>query len=175
MPRQYTDAQKARRREANRAYAKRRREANRERHREERRQYRARHRAEVYARNREWAKANPGKVREYHRSSRRKNPESYHATALRWRAKHPTARALFCAARRAKKAAAGGTFTEAEWVAMKRLYGDCCLCCGKRRKLTIDHIVPIDKGGRHSAENIQPLCLSCNSGKCNKTIDYRPL
>ena len=47
-----------------------------------------------------------------------------------------------------------------------------CLCCGAKNNLTIDHIVPISKGGKTAPENLQTLCRSCNSSKQQKEIDY---
>lgn len=48
-----------------------------------------------------------------------------------------------------------------------------CLKCGRKDKLTIDHILPISKGGDNSPENLQTLCESCNSLKGDQIIDYR--
>jgi hypothetical protein len=56
------------------------------------------------------------------------------------------------------------------------MYNHTCLCCGRQEPeiaLTIDHVVPLSKGGAHDISNIQPLCGSCNTSKYNKTIDYR--
>lgn len=33
------------------------------------------------------------------------------------------------------------------------------------RRFTTDHVIPINKGGANSAENIVPCCCNCNSGK----------
>jgi 5-methylcytosine-specific restriction endonuclease McrA len=48
-----------------------------------------------------------------------------------------------------------------------------CAACRKKRKLTVDHIQPLSKGGTNWPSNIQGLCLSCNSSKSNKDpIEY---
>ena len=44
-------------------------------------------------------------------------------------------------------------------------YGEFCQICGSEDNLTIDHIVPISKGGTSDLDNLQPLCKSCNSSK----------
>jgi len=46
-----------------------------------------------------------------------------------------------------------------------------CYWCNVRfgiRSLTVDHIIPISKNGKHSAENICPSCRHCNSSKNDK-------
>lgn len=48
-----------------------------------------------------------------------------------------------------------------------------CLNCGTNDRLTIDHVVPRSSGGPDITENAQVLCMSCNSSKGNRTIDYR--
>ena len=47
-----------------------------------------------------------------------------------------------------------------------------CLCCGSKRRLTIDHIIPWSKGGGGERKNLQTLCESCNLEKGDKTINY---
>jgi 5-methylcytosine-specific restriction endonuclease McrA len=60
-----------------------------------------------------------------------------------------------------------------EWKELLILYGNKCLSCGSKDKITIDHVIPLALGGEHTKENIQPLCKSCNSKKSTKIIDYR--
>jgi len=46
-----------------------------------------------------------------------------------------------------------------------------CQICGKEltvKEITIDHIIPLSKGGGNNIENLQPLCRSCNCSKNNK-------
>lgn len=46
--------------------------------------------------------------------------------------------------------------------------GGRCHLCGafpKGRDLTIDHVIPLAKGGHHAAENLRVACLSCNASK----------
>ena len=57
------------------------------------------------------------------------------------------------------------------------LFGSSCMnpnCLGGL-KLTVDHIVPLSKGGLHCISNMQLLCNLCNIQKGNRVIvDYRP-
>lgn len=43
-----------------------------------------------------------------------------------------------------------------------------CLMCGAQKSLSIDHIVPMSKGGTDDLWNLQCLCVSCNAKKGNK-------
>lgn len=43
--------------------------------------------------------------------------------------------------------------------------GNKCKICGTIENMTIDHIVPVVKGGQNVISNLQLLCRSCNSRK----------
>jgi 5-methylcytosine-specific restriction endonuclease McrA len=77
--------------------------------------------------------------------------------------------------RRAKKRNNGGKgVTPKEWKILCRIYQNRCLRCGESKPLTMDHVIPLARDGKHELSNIQPLCLPCNSWKGNRVImDYR--
>lgn len=43
-----------------------------------------------------------------------------------------------------------------------------CVKCGDDKKLSVDHIIPISKGGNDCITNKQTLCIKCNSSKHNR-------
>jgi 5-methylcytosine-specific restriction endonuclease McrA len=45
--------------------------------------------------------------------------------------------------------------------------------CGIKYDLSIDHIVPVSKGGVKAKFNLQTLCRNCNRWKGHKIIDFR--
>jgi 5-methylcytosine-specific restriction endonuclease McrA len=45
-----------------------------------------------------------------------------------------------------------------------------CFYCGEVKHLTMDHVIPIIRGGRHSIGNLVPACVSCNSSKSRRFI-----
>lgn len=53
---------------------------------------------------------------------------------------------------------------------LKRLYSDPCYNCGSMQNQSIDHRIPISRGGDHGIGNFMTLCRSCNSSKKDKTI-----
>lgn len=47
-----------------------------------------------------------------------------------------------------------------------------CMYCGTNtRDLTLDHIIPRHKGGRHTWENLVSACKSCNHRKGGKLLE----
>lgn len=70
--------------------------------------------------------------------------------------------------RRAKLAGAEGTITKEEWESVLNKFGKKCAYCGADGSplgLSMDHIVPLKKGGSNTKDNILPVCRNCNSSK----------
>lgn len=62
--------------------------------------------------------------------------------------------------------------TREEWVQIKSKYKGKCYYCGQLcPHPTFEHVIPLARGGRHSAANVVPSCLPCNLRKGRKTED----
>lgn len=120
---------------------------NREKLREDYTKYIRENRQKENARKRKWAKQNPEKV-----IAARKRGHYRRDMLERFTEKE---------------------FTAEEWKQCLDSYGGRCLWCGTTERITIDHVVPLSKGGSNRLENLQPLCVSCNSKKRTKTMDFR--
>jgi 5-methylcytosine-specific restriction endonuclease McrA len=73
--------------------------------------------------------------------------------------------------RRARELAAMGVVTAEDWIAILQQHKHRCFYCKTRRlKLTMDHVIPLSRGGTHTKENIVPACQPCNSKKSAKII-----
>jgi hypothetical protein len=44
-----------------------------------------------------------------------------------------------------------------------------CHYCGTWLASTVDHVVPVSRGGTNARENLVSSCLVCNSGKADRT------
>lgn len=70
----------------------------------------------------------------------------------------------------------GGKVTDsatfaASWKRLLRRMDNSCAYCGSGTEpLTVDHVVPLSRGGHDSIGNTLPACLSCNSSKRAMTI-----
>lgn len=58
---------------------------------------------------------------------------------------------------------------KSRWWQQKTASGE-CYYCGQNveyRELTMDHLVPLARGGRSTKDNLVPSCKSCNTKKKN--------
>lgn len=139
--------------------------------------YRLINREKMITKGRQWRKNNVEHIRQYEKQ-RYSDPKRRRAQKVllsyeneKWRKKYPQKHNFKGELRKYRMRANGGKVSWNEWQAIKREYGFRCAGCGKKKKLTMDHIIPITKKGKHILKNIQPLCRSCNASKGNK-LDF---
>jgi 5-methylcytosine-specific restriction endonuclease McrA len=121
---------------------------------------------------------NPELFRERLRETYWRDPEKQRAAARQWAKDNPEkARALNARNNRRRKAAIRGA-TDLDPINAIEIFnrdGWVCGLCGKpidkrhkfpdRLSATLDHIIPISRGGQHVPDNVQAAHYSCNSSK----------
>lgn len=98
---------------------------------------------------------------------RRQRVQAYarrYSKTERYRFNQANAKAL----RRLREREGGVSFEE--WQEICRRHDGRCAYCRKRRRLTMDHVQAISRGGPHIAANIVPACRPCNSSKGNREV-----
>jgi len=119
--------------------------------------------------NQEWTEKNRNKVNSYSRNrakrARAENPEKARAERRKYYSTPYGKQAIDSSRDRRRR-----NLKEYKKVLDKEirsLMSSPCVACGNP-EVTIDHIIPISKGGRHSVGNIQPMCRKCNGSKGSK-------
>lgn len=128
---------------------------------------------EKRARKRAWAVAHRAVERDQKRARRHANPSHAREVHARWRETNRIRILSRHHARQARLLGRAEAWTVAEWDALITVFGNRCLCCGATERITIDHVIPMRKGGSNLIANLQPLCLGCNNHKKQRTTDYR--
>jgi len=105
---------------------------------------------------------------------RANNREKALEAIRRWSRQHPEVRRVLEEKRRSLKYSntpIEEMLTSTEWLAILAEANGHCHYCGKEAKLTLDHVIPLSKGGKHSKENVVPACGHCNFSKGTKTVE----
>lgn len=94
-------------------------------------------------------------------------PEIARARTRKWHLDNPDASRALNIARRVIKMGIEGRYTKADVAALVVKQHNECLCGASfnQVKRTIDHIVPVSRGGSNWPHNIQLLCGPCNNSK----------
>lgn len=106
-----------------------------------------------------WKKANPEKVKAADAKHRKANRDKCAVTFNKWRAAKYANTPI------------SEMLTSTEWLAILAEAQGHCAYCDKEAKLTLDHVIPLSKGGKHSKDNVVPACEHCNCSKGNKTVE----
>jgi 5-methylcytosine-specific restriction endonuclease McrA len=114
-----------------------------------------------------------GKTKEYLKRRRdyyQKNKEKLCKYSAKWSKNNPEKHAENTRIRKQRQRNLTGNLTKESVEFRFRYYGYCCYYCGCNGcKLTIEHRIPISRGGTNHPSNIVPACRTCNSKKGTKT------
>lgn len=78
----------------------------------------------------------------------------------------------YSAARRALVANAPvNDLTAEQWRIIVKVQEGRCFYCHRLQPLTLDHVIPLSRGGSHTASNVVGACQRCNSQKRAKMLD----
>lgn len=115
------------------------------------------HREEKLAQRKAWRETHLGYWRDLD-PVRDKTPERRHVRDLK---NHR---------RRIWAQSSGRGYTRLEWLPKLQQFRYKCYICGNDWQEK-DHITPLSRGGSNEIENLAPICRSCNSSKCNATLE----
>lgn len=113
------------------------------------------HREEAKAKTALWVKNNRERANFNSRNWRKRNLEKRRITT-RIQQQRRTARIYN---------AGNNTLTAQEWNILCRIYQGKCFWCGEVCNQTIDHVLPISRGGQNCKDNVVPACFGCNLKK----------
>ncbi|MBA2702705.1 MAG: HNH endonuclease [Blastocatellia bacterium] len=123
-----------------------------------------------------WQKANPEKKREYDRKWRAAHPEQARASVRicgrKWKDANPDRVREGGVKRRALKL--GAVVGEVELAFIWQRDKGICYLCGNTiepKDCHFDHVIPLSKGGAHTADNLRATHSWCNLTKQDKLID----
>lgn len=129
---------------------------------------------------RRWRKKNPERNQATNRASWERNKKSAQASAKRWRLEHPEAYREAQRRWRIENAdywrgraevIARGDLTWEQWAeVIEQFQHACAYCLRTDVKLSMDHLIPVSRGGPHTQSNVVPACKSCNSRKKDRPI-----
>jgi 5-methylcytosine-specific restriction endonuclease McrA len=153
-------------------------------------EYYAKNKEKFREHNRNWVENNREKLQEYMRQWRKNNKDKISVYRREWlnksdenkekqkqaiklwaennKERHLEIMRLVSMRRRVLKAGAEGSFTLKEFEDKCIEFGFRCAYCHTELSdfnVSIDHIVPLSKGGSNSIGNINPCCRTCNSSK----------
>jgi 5-methylcytosine-specific restriction endonuclease McrA len=120
------------------------------------------------AQTRRWRQQNPEKAREIQRKYRESHPEIYREASKKYVQANPEVKRAAEAKRKAKKR--NNSRFRISTKELKDLYAGPCSYCGALGEMTLDHVVPISRGGVHGIGNLVAACGPCNFSKGQKLL-----
>lgn len=101
----------------------------------------------------------------------RANREVIRSASRRYRKNNPEKCKVARTQHRRNRRRAEGRTTLKDWQEILRQNGYRCVYCGAQEHLTMDHVIPLCRGGTNYPSNIVPACNFCNCQKNSKTAE----
>jgi len=122
----------------------------------------------ILARQKLWHLQNKEKVKPVKQKYYKNNRDKIKEYQKQWlQNNHDKNRAKRARRRVAELGAKTFVITQKE---IKKLYNTKCVYCSSVQNIELDHIIPLSRGGNHSAGNLVSACRTCNRSKGFKTI-----
>lgn len=127
-----------------------------------------------------WKKRNRLQSNTTTREYRSCNPQKVRAENKKYReSQNPFSAAVAVANRRAQILGVSSTLTTIEWRSVAEENKFICHLCGTRvslelgspERLSLDHVVPMSRGGQNVKENVLPSHRRCNQSRLNMTLE----
>lgn len=134
-----------------------------------------RHRESSIARALKWNRDNRERFIENYRKHRA-SPKGI-ATANRWKSANKHKLQAYDQNKRVKRLSqiGGKKIDPSRWANLIKAHGYQCFYCRisliGSKKLVMEHMTPLSRGGKHELENVVPACSLCNSRKFTKTAE----
>lgn len=119
-----------------------------------------------------YQKRHPDKKRKWAAESYRRNKDKILIRVRAWASKNKEKRKEYERIKRAKKQGSSGEncFHKIQLLKKERFCHWCCRPLDNSNR-TIDHVIPLARGGRHIPDNLVAACKPCNFSKNDKLIE----
>lgn len=112
------------------------------------------------------------------KARRARNPQKVRAENRAYRERNPYSVAVLVAKNRAKELGIKSTLIREEWESVVRDADFKCHICGEKivldigspNRLSLDHIVPLSRGGENTKDNVTPTHRRCNQSRSDMTL-----
>lgn len=135
-----------------------------------RKKYYENNKEKCLAKNKEYSNLHPDVNKKAIKKYRNKNLEKCKKMIRDWIRNNRSKLTHYRNQRSLRKRTNGGKGISYEkWQEMIEGENKFCFYCGDYpEKLTMDHFIPLSKGGKHDISNIVPACMFCNTSKNNQ-------
>ena len=133
--------------------------------------YRSENREICKERVKEWQKMHPEESKEISRKWQKENKERSNERVRKWQKNNPDKMFNQSQKRRLREENQGKGITKEQWLEMMEFFNWSCAYSNiqlNKNNRTIDHIVPLSKGGDHEIWNLIPMETHLNSSKNDK-------